>query len=257
MTAHPLVVRVVAASGLAATIVLLLDIGVFFGAPRGVPPWQLPLDDPVVATVELVRIPTLVGASWLLLVTVLDTAARWLRIAPLIRLVRRMAPAFWRHAVLRPVATLAVLAPPVVAPTMAAAPAVAIVMPAESPTAPGTTDAPEPTPVLRMTAGVAPAETRPVAAEVPTLTMSVHRVAPPSDEIPPESRSDTYVVQGGDNLWSIAASHLAAETGTHPSGSEVTPYWRALIDANRDALPDPANPDLLFPGIVLRLPPVG
>ena len=37
-------------------------------------------------------------------------------------------------------------------------------------------------------------------------------------------------------------------------GREVTTYWRALIEANRDRLVDPSNPDLLYPDQVLRLP---
>jgi nucleoid-associated protein YgaU len=32
-------------------------------------------------------------------------------------------------------------------------------------------------------------------------------------------------------------------------------YWRRLIDANRDRLVDPGNPDLLLPGQELVLPP--
>jgi nucleoid-associated protein YgaU len=37
---------------------------------------------------------------------------------------------------------------------------------------------------------------------------------------------------------------------------DVTPYWRTLVAANRELLPVPTNPDLLFPGDRLVVPPV-
>jgi len=54
------------------------------------------------------------------------------------------------------------------------------------------------------------------------------------------------VVAPGDSFWSIAE----AEVG----GGDVLPYWRMLIELNRDRLVDPSNPDLLYPRQVLRLP---
>jgi nucleoid-associated protein YgaU len=54
------------------------------------------------------------------------------------------------------------------------------------------------------------------------------------------------VVERGDSFWSIAVE----EAGER----ELVRYWRALIEANRDRLVDPSNPDLLHPGQVLRLP---
>jgi nucleoid-associated protein YgaU len=34
----------------------------------------------------------------------------------------------------------------------------------------------------------------------------------------------------------------------------VAPYWRAVIDANRDRLAVPGDPDLILPGQVIVLP---
>jgi nucleoid-associated protein YgaU len=34
----------------------------------------------------------------------------------------------------------------------------------------------------------------------------------------------------------------------------VAPYWQRLVEANRPALADPANPDLVFPGQVFTVP---
>ncbi|MCC7078869.1 MAG: LysM peptidoglycan-binding domain-containing protein [Acidimicrobiia bacterium] len=66
----------------------------------------------------------------------------------------------------------------------------------------------------------------------------------------------TYVVVRGDNLWTIAATHLASHGGADPSTSSVARYWRAVIDANLAGLRS-GNPNLIYPGEVLTLPPVG
>lgn len=56
----------------------------------------------------------------------------------------------------------------------------------------------------------------------------------------------SYVVRTGDSLWSIARDHPG------DSGS-VDQRWRAIWMANRDVVGD--DPDLIFPGQALRLPP--
>ena len=59
----------------------------------------------------------------------------------------------------------------------------------------------------------------------------------------------------GDHLWHVAETTLAGAWGRAPSDAEVAPYWQQVVDANRDGLPDPGNPDLILPGQVLRVPP--
>ena len=39
-----------------------------------------------------------------------------------------------------------------------------------------------------------------------------------------------------------------------PTDAEIDPYWRRLIEHNRDRLIDPANPDLIHPGQVFETP---
>lgn len=53
----------------------------------------------------------------------------------------------------------------------------------------------------------------------------------------------TYTVQDGDCLVSIAE----AQCGTYRK-------WRALYEANRNVLPVPDNPALIYPGLVLVIP---
>ena len=67
----------------------------------------------------------------------------------------------------------------------------------------------------------------------------------------------THVVVPGEHFWSIAESVLHDAWGRNASVPEVTPYWRALVEANRDRLRDPHNADLVFPGqeFVVPAPP--
>ena len=70
---------------------------------------------------------------------------------------------------------------------------------------------------------------------------------------PPRRRTPSAA---GDSFWSIAAQHVRSATGLAPSDAEVAPYWRVLIEANRDHLVVPGEPDLIHPGQVFTLPPV-
>ena len=71
-----------------------------------------------------------------------------------------------------------------------------------------------------------------------------------------DPRLATHTVRTGESLWRIASSRLAQEHGRSPSDAEVVPYWRELIERNRDRLPDRDDPDLILPGQELLLPPV-
>ncbi len=77
---------------------------------------------------------------------------------------------------------------------------------------------------------------------------------PSADPVPddPTPRAGNYVVAAGDHLWAIAEDRVAAHLGRQPSDAEVDRYWRALVAAN----PQLVDPDLLFPGDQLLVPPV-
>lgn len=80
--------------------------------------------------------------------------------------------------------------------------------------------------------------------------------APTSAASPPL----TWTVRPGDDFWSIAEAVVggAAGGGTGgPGAIQVAPYWSRLVAANRDRLPVPGDPGLLFPGDVVVLPPLG
>lgn len=61
-----------------------------------------------------------------------------------------------------------------------------------------------------------------------------------------------HVAAPGDHLWAIAETELAARLGTPADDTSIERYWRQVILAN----PGLDDPDLLFPGDVIVLPPV-
>lgn len=98
------------------------------------------------------------------------------------------------------------------------------------------------------------ASSRPVPAPLVAEPLEVGAAAArPDAGTRPDVRHHTVVA--GESFWRIAADRLAA-SGEDDDDAAVAMYWRRLIEQNRSRLVDPANPDLLFPGQRLELPPV-
>jgi nucleoid-associated protein YgaU len=110
----------------------------------------------------------------------------------------------------------------------------------------------------------------PPSTTVPPPTYTPRPAGPPEAHRPgtgpgqpgpqtPPSRPDVHRVRPGDNLWVIARDRLAQATGrddgTLPE-REVARYWLEVVEANRAELRS-GDPDLIFPGELIRLPPVG
>jgi nucleoid-associated protein YgaU len=92
--------------------------------------------------------------------------------------------------------------------------------------------------------GVAFADTGPAPVRVPVAV----RPEPPSDE------GSTVVVARGDHLWKISERRLEEAFGA--DGPAVGPYWRQVIEVNRDGLRS-GDPDLIYPGEVITVPDPG
>ncbi len=58
---------------------------------------------------------------------------------------------------------------------------------------------------------------------------------------------ETVVVEPGDHFWKISERRLADTT------IPVAPYWRHVVEHNRDAIRS-GDPDLIYPGEVVELP---
>ncbi len=79
-------------------------------------------------------------------------------------------------------------------------------------------------------------------------------VAPAPVETQPPPAADEVIVQPGNSFWSLAVETVAEANGAPPTDDQVDDYWRRLIEANRDRLIAPGDPDLLRPGQILVLP---
>jgi len=62
-------------------------------------------------------------------------------------------------------------------------------------------------------------------------------------------------VRAGDSLWTICRRHLMSALGDRPSSEEIAPYWRQVIAHNRPHLIS-GNPDLIYAGEIIAMPPI-
>jgi nucleoid-associated protein YgaU len=92
------------------------------------------------------------------------------------------------------------------------------------------------------------------------VTLGMARAQEPGDDVrlPIEVRKEVpvsqVVVQPGDHLWRISTHRLTSVFGREPGDSEVSPYWREVIELNREGLRS-GDPDLIYPGEMITLPP--
>ena len=89
----------------------------------------------------------------------------------------------------------------------------------------------------------------------PTTTTTAPPTPPPPAPAAVVPPVDEVVVAPGDSFWSLAVEVVADGRTDRPADREVVGYWQRLMDANRLVLADADNPDLLFPGQTLTLPP--
>jgi len=257
----------VLATATGAGLVLLASGDGALAAPRQ---WSLDgvtdlVDErgPVSAALTLVRCTALAACAYLVALGMLTVAARVVRVRWLHLLLRCVTP-----RVLRPVlgivtvATLATPRPVGAADTTSSAPVMVLVE--SSSTRPPPTTSPPPT--MRRVAAPTPPTTTSTTTTGPAAMVSPV-VGKPATSSPtaatardtptatPRSAPATWTIARGEHLWYVAEATLTRALGHPPSARETTTYWRALIDANRDRLVDRENPDLVFAGQELLLPP--
>jgi len=224
--------------------------------------WRLWLAStpPQDAVAAVLRLVATAAAWWLLATTGLYLAARLTRVPAMVRALEWTTPRAARRlidraAVLSVIASLASGTGAFAGGSNPPTPLVAVAggQPGILPL-PGTRlgtqpqPSPEPLPVpVPPAASVPPAVPVPPVAPIPESSALREGAAPPG----PPAR---HTVQRGDNLWTIAADHLA-DSGITLSNGRIAPYWKELIQENRSGLRS-GNPDLIFPGETITLPPI-
>ncbi len=212
-------------------------------------PFVIPVDDlrrwartadPVDAVAAVIRLVALVAATWLLVTTLLYVVARAADIPRALRTLERVTPPGARRVVDRALVMMAVGV--FVAPAGATVVTVRDGRSGSSATAPSTT-----------TTSRAPTPTTPTSAQPGAVPVAV---VPRTAATP--AAATTVVVRPGDNLWALAADHLAATTGrARPTldNTEIARYWAAVCDANRARVRS-GNVNLIYPGDVILLPAI-
>jgi hypothetical protein len=106
----------------------------------------------------------------------------------------------------------------------------------------------------------APPPVNPVSVKPPAPPVAsppappVRPPAPPVRATTVDSVTHQWSVRPGDDLWSIAASTLSRAAGEpDPTERAIAAYWLEVMQANRGWLKDP---NLIFPGEVVTLPPI-
>ncbi len=86
---------------------------------------------------------------------------------------------------------------------------------------------------------------------VPPLPLPPSGNPTPDGEVSPAK----VTVQSGDNLWLMCRRHLLHELGHRPTSGEIAPYWLRVIARNQPVLIS-GNPDLIYAGEVIEMPPL-
>jgi hypothetical protein len=196
----------------------------------GITTW-LEHTDTMVAAFAILRVIALCFGWYLLVVISLGSASRYFALPRMTSLFDRLTLPFAR-GMLGGIALLGVMSTP---PSPPHAPDAMVELPAE----------PNDDRVTLHLVDEAPA---PSPAPAPTPSPVVD--TPPTDD-------HVWVVEPGESLWSIAASHLAEARGRSVSEQEIAPYWRQVVELNRARLVNPSDADLLFTGQTVELPAVG
>jgi hypothetical protein len=261
-------------AGEALAVVALHRLGAVdgFAIPRhDLARWlqQTPSEEVLLAGV---RLAALVAAWWLLGSTLLYLAARvarlqgtaaalgwatlpavrrWADRAAAVSIVAATALGIGRPAAADP--------PPTTSPTTASVVIDAdhrdpVSFPSRPPSSVRTGHSLEPTPVPSAPRNPAPA---PALTTAPLVPPAGPLAPPPTVSPPAPTAETTQTVASGEHLWSIAARRVATATGKSPAdltAADVAPYWLRVVEVNRPRLRS-GNPNLMFPGEVVQLPP--
>jgi hypothetical protein len=202
------------------------------------------------AVAAVLRLVATIAAWWLLAGTALYLAARLARIPGMVRALEWTTPRAVRRLIDRAVAlsVIASLAGGTAALAGGSGPPSPVVAFVGS------------RPGVLLPPGTGPGAQTQRSPSPEPLPVPIPQVAPipggstPREGAAPPGGLGHHTVQRGDNLWTIAARHLADTGDITRSNGRIAPYWRELIQENRSGLRS-GNPDLIFPGEIVALPP--
>ncbi len=205
---------------------------------------------------SLLRLIALVGAWYLLVTTVLSTVSQWLASAslqavsdvvtapPVQRMTKRAVSLSIAGAIALP-SSAAMLALPSPAAAAAASSAAA------------STDAPMLRNVTSPSSSVATPTPPAPKADGPRPVPAPGPMPAPSQAAPgAPAAPKVWTVKPGQNMWAAAELVLTSEWGFKPTDAEIAPYWKQLMERNRDALAKANNPNIIYPDQAFELPPV-
>ncbi len=101
----------------------------------------------------------------------------------------------------------------------------------------------------------APPAAGPTIPADPAPIGTTDTVPTPQASAPIEDLPNLWVMGPGDHLWRVAEVAMTNHLGRPAANHEIDGYWRRLVALNRESLIDPDNPDLVFSGQVIELPP--
>lgn len=109
-----------------------------------------------------------------------------------------------------------------------------------------------PSPIVDPTPDVTPAGIETSVADGIDVPVAADAVPVAADAAPPVT---SWVVAEGESFWTIADEVTSQRLGRAATDREIDPVWRTIVRTNRARLLDPSDPDLLWPGQVLDIPP--
>lgn len=92
-----------------------------------------------------------------------------------------------------------------------------------------------------------------LGADIALAGATAEPVRHPVGPVSHAQQQETVTVVKGDHLWKISKRHLEVRMQRRPSNSEISPYWRQVIDENAENLRS-GDPDLIYPGELIELP---
>jgi nucleoid-associated protein YgaU len=95
-----------------------------------------------------------------------------------------------------------------------------------------------------------------LGAEIAFAEEAAETVRVPVGEVARYGQPQEVVVMKGDHLWKISKRHLEARMKRLPANSDISPYWRDVMERNVDNLRS-GDPDLIYPGEVIEMPEAG